>query len=134
VALLGLPVRTEAPAVSDARVTLTDLLDNPELGLDVPAREAAAMLATLAAAVEVLRVAAARGEGNGASNGADGDTFLTAAEVGARLGLTERQVYRRQALRAFAVPGLGVGTLRFSARGLEHYIAWCKGGGLTDSQ
>jgi hypothetical protein len=114
------------------RPTLVELLDAPERALELDPREAAEALAAVEGLAAVLRarIPAAGHE----ANGADPERFLTAAQVGERLSLTAKQVYRRAALRAFAVDGLGEATLRFSARGLEHYIAWAKGGGSTDSQ
>jgi hypothetical protein len=116
-----MPERTE--------LSLDALRADPALALDLDPREAAGLLAAVEGLAAVLRqrIPAARHEANGAGSGAEPDRFLTAAQVGERLGLTERQVYRRKALRAFEVPkGLGEATLRFSARGLEHYIAWAK--------
>jgi hypothetical protein len=64
------------------RPTLADLLDSPELGLDVPPREAAAMLAKVEAAAAVLRVAAARAsKSSERPDGAGADEVLTAEHV-----------------------------------------------------
>jgi excisionase family DNA binding protein len=61
------------------RPMLADVLDSPELGLDLPPREAAAMLAKVEAAAAVLRVAAARAsQGSGRPDGAGADEMLTA--------------------------------------------------------
>jgi excisionase family DNA binding protein len=77
--------------VSDARVhpTLAGVLDRPELGLDVPPREAAAMLAKLAAAAEVLRARLGPADGS----------LLTVEQVATRLAVKPSTV------RAYAERG-----------------------------
>jgi hypothetical protein len=63
---------------------LAEVIDSPELGLDVPPREAAAMLAKVEAAAAVLRVAAARAsEGSGRPVGAGADDMLAAEHASA---------------------------------------------------
>jgi excisionase family DNA binding protein len=106
-------------------LTLADLLDSPELGLDVPPREAAAMLAKVEAAAAVLRVAAARAsQGSGRPDGAGADEMLTADQAARRTGMSKRLLYKKAKADelpfAHRVPGARI--VRFSARGIERWM------------
>jgi hypothetical protein len=94
-----------------ADVSLQELLDQPEGAARLTRSEAAKLLAAVMLRLSLPDAPAANGEG----------PLLTAAEAGARLGLTAREVYRRCARWPFT-RRLGPKTLRFDAAGLEKYL------------
>ncbi len=103
--------------------TMADLLADPAKGLDVPPREAAALLLVLAPVLKALELAA--GKGRGTANGHEpepSDRLLTPEQAGERLGFSVKQVYRRARRWPFTRHP-SEGTLRFSERGLERWMA-----------
>jgi hypothetical protein len=100
-------------AVADRTpLTVTALVAEPELAMRLTRAEAAGLLAAA-----MLRLASP----DSASASRDGSALLTAEEVGERLGLTPKQVYRRCDRWPFT-RRLGPKTLRFDAAGLERYL------------
>jgi hypothetical protein len=95
-----------------ADVSLQDLLDAPERAACLTRSEAARLLAAVMLRLSLPDAPTANGQGA---------PLLTAAEAGARLGLTAREVYRRADRWPFT-RRLGPKTLRFDAAGLEKYL------------
>jgi hypothetical protein len=107
--------------VSDPRhPNVHDVIDAPELGLDVPAREAAAMLAKLEAASAVLRVAAACAhETNG--HEPEPGPLLTVKQAAALANMSPEEFYRRRRFEPAKVR-LGHRTVRVSERKLRRIL------------
>jgi predicted DNA-binding transcriptional regulator AlpA len=100
--------------------TLDELALHPEQAMTLLPAEAAARLAKVEGLAAILRLVAAqpsKSEGVPAP-----DRLLTAEQVGERLGFSTKQVYRRAARWSFTRRP-SEGTLRFSERGLERYMA-----------
>src|SRR5262249_49769428 len=95
----------------------------PALALKLETGEAAAWLAKVEGLAAVLRaVLAASHVGQEVTKPAqDDDQLLTAEEVGRRLGLTTKQVYRRCGNWPFA-RRIGKRTLRFSELGRRQWL------------
>ena len=97
------------------------LLDAPERAMDLSPGEAAVMLARIGALEAVLRARlATTGPATGGTVGED--RLLSVTEVAERLGMTEKQVYRRAHRWAFTRRA-GRRTLRFSEAGLRLFMA-----------
>src|SRR5690242_3645029 len=110
--------------MTDRALLLAELLADPGKAALVTREEALALavdLARVAKALELraLSPAAPASNGNGKTS-EHGDRLLDVHEAAKRLGLTERELYRRPRL-PFRVK-LGEGTLRFSERGIERYL------------
>jgi hypothetical protein len=103
--------------------TLEDLVQDPSRALRVSREQAATLLIALAPVQRALELAALAPRAVDES-GPDGppDRLLDAQQVGGRLGLTVEQVYRRAARWSFTRRP-SEGTLRFSERGLERFLA-----------
>ena len=108
-----------------ARPDLTALLANPA-GIDaVPAAEVPALLAMVAA--EQVRLAALQGAlaarlvGSNGNGHGEPDRLLTVDEAAERLGVTKDWLRRRPEL-PFVVK-CSEGVVRYSSRGIEHWIA-----------
>ena len=101
---------------------LAELLSNPATALRLAPREAAAMLAQLEGLSAVLRVAAAAQVPSGERLLDAADRLLTVQEAAERLGMTAKMVYRRHRKWPFTRHP-SPGTLRFSERGLECWMA-----------
>jgi excisionase family DNA binding protein len=102
---------------------LTDLLDAPELALDLPLHEAAAMLARVGALEAMLRARLATPVPTSPIGSAIAeDRLLTTDQVAERLGVTRNWLYRHATQLPF-VRKLSRKALRFSEEGLHRYLA-----------
>lgn len=107
---------------ADIVPTPADLLADPALALDLPLPEAAAMLARVGALEAVLRCRLVTPAAANGRQPESADRLLTPGEVGERAGLSVKQVYRRAKAWPFTRRP-SPGTLRFSERGLERWMA-----------
>ena len=105
-----------APVLS-VMPTLDELAADPSQVMDLDPAEVAAVLAKAEGLAAVARARLARATGE---RGREPE-LLTARQVGERLGLTERQIYRRADRWPFT-RRLGPKTLRFDPAGLASYF------------
>jgi predicted DNA-binding transcriptional regulator AlpA len=101
------------------------LLNAPERALDLPPAEAAAMLAQAEGLAAVLRARlAGAGQTGGRSDTTGPDEMLKAEQAARRTGMSERLLYKKA--KAGELPfacRVSEGCVRFSARGIERWLA-----------
>lgn len=118
----------------DRALLLAELLADPGKASLLSREDAVALAVELARVERALELRALAPVVNGTvlaepAEPEPEDHLLTVAEIATRLGLTERQVYRRSGRWPFTVK-VGRATLRFSQAGLARWLDGRAGRGL----